>query len=198
MVLGIIILIIAVCFFLYFKTLDFRAKKEVYSEIGRKLNLSTSFSNNILGKFSLEGELNGYKFRISDFSFTKNDNTVRATKIIFKNPPQMWNFIISEENYLTRIGDNIGAGDIQIGDEKLDYKYEFKCSSIKYFKELFDDKTKIKLAEMSPYFRGSITKKGKRIVLEYNQPLNDPITIKPILIQISFIIYLMNRAKEIE
>ena len=199
MILGVCILLIAVGLFINFKKSVYSSYRSTYQKIADQLGLDFNPRKFPFSKFIIYGQFKGYQLKIEEYTYRDdNDSIVHVTRTTLYNQGQIRDFYIKKENLWTMVAAKFGNTDIQIGDAHLDSKYVFRCSSILYFKELFNIPTINRMKEISSCFDGIIEKSGNRVILDYYQKLDVDRVIVPYLKNLSFVIYLLDRAKEID
>ncbi|WP_027420682.1 hypothetical protein [Crocinitomix catalasitica] len=140
-------------------------KRKFYKDFGIRHGLVYSEVKGFLTVMStLKGPVKGVDVLIKEQISGKGKGSYVAIEIIIDIPESDFNFTISREDILSKVGSVLGYKDIQIGVEAIDKKFHFMSDDEVKFKAILNYNLQQELKSILKNLNGTIQLKDKRFI----------------------------------
>lgn len=154
---GIMVVIIFIVIMMLYARARNEKKSTVYRSFAKNRGFEYYHTTHFLQiKPVIKGELENLHFEITEVVVGYGKSKKTWTTIHFYNSPFDFDFKISKEGFLSKMGKVFGFKDIEFRDEKFDKKFLLKSTHEEKFRQLLTDQVRAKLMDIADDFKGSL------------------------------------------
>jgi len=144
-------------------------KQNLFKDFADRKGLSHSSEKRFLHTLNtIDGTLNNCHFQITEKIIGSGKNQQVMADVKFYNSPINFDFRISKEHLLTKVGKKFGLQDIEIGNDEFDNLFLLKSESENQMRDLINYDIQIELRNIVKEMSGSLIQKDE--VFSYSVP----------------------------
>ena len=190
-VLGIVVL--------YLTNIPSKRLRKSYQQFSFELDFQMTSPYIPFVPMKISGHYKGHSIIIKPFIYLDNDaKKQHGTRTTFQNTENIPSLFIKSKKEFPRISNNLDLRKNPHPEPENEEKYEYGSTSETFIQELFNSSISTELKSIQPSLKGIIQKRGESVVYDFAEQLSYPSNTDEFLINLNFIISLLNRAKEIE